>query len=361
MNEYDIIVVGAGPAGSAAAKAIAEGGLDVLILEEHPIVGIPDHCWGLLSNGVIPRAPRDKGPTITQKIMDTMSKDVIVQEYSAVRVYAPNGKVVKEASVAGTGDYLVRRDEFDRELTKQAINAGADIKLNTRVTGLLKKDGKVIGVNTNYNSMPELYAKLVIGTDGIHAAQKGIPKWEGIIRDDQPFINGITLELTRVRGIDHDVRELHTGAIMKRGWAGVCPRDDVSCTTDFTSMAEFEQLKTGGYAISTKLKEANPVRMVGWSHPEDLGVGISRVIDDGLIIAGSAASLMGIPGAITSGRYAGEVAVEAVKEGDVTAKKLGKYAELYETMKGPVGFKDSLPFYDCSDEEIEKRLLGMLE
>jgi digeranylgeranylglycerophospholipid reductase len=354
MYEYDVIVVGAGPAGSAAAKIAAERGLEAILLEEHTLVGVPEHCWGLLH--------RTTRPELYEDIIKEMCQSVVLTEYRVERVFAPSGKVVQELSVAGTADYLVRRDEFDRELARQAVNAGADLRLNTRVTGLLKQDGRIIGVATNSNTVPTLYGKIVIGADGIHAAQKGTPRWEGLTRADQTFIGGITLELARVREIEPDVLEWHTGAFIKRGWTGICPRDDVSCTIDFMSMAEFERVKSGNYAISKKLRDAVPVRMTGWSHPSDLGIGLPKVVEDGLILAGSAAHLIGILPAIVSGRYAADVAVEAIKEDDVSVKKLSRYEDLFSTLKGPAGFLDSPPFYKCSsDEAIENLLIEMIE
>jgi digeranylgeranylglycerophospholipid reductase len=354
MNKYDVIVVGAGPAGSAAAKIVAERGLKAILLEEHTIVGVPEHCWGLLH--------RTTKPELYHEILRTMHKGVVLTEYRLERVFAPSGKVVQEIPVAGTADYLVRRDEFDRELARQAVNAGADLRLNTRVTGLLKQDGRVIGVTTNSNTAPTLYGKIVIGADGIHAAQRGTPRWEGLIKAEQTFTGGVTLELARVRDIEPDVLEWHTGAFIKRGITGICPRDDVSCTIDFMSMDEFERVKSGNYAISRKLRDAIPVRMTGWSHPSDLGVGLPKVVEDGLILTGSAACLIGILPAIVSGRYAAEVAVEAIKEGDVTVKKLSKYEDQFKTLRGPAGFLDSPPFYKCSsDEAIEKLLLELIE
>ena len=49
MNQYDIVVVGAGPAGAAAAQMAAERGLKTVILEEHRVIGIPVHCSGFIS------------------------------------------------------------------------------------------------------------------------------------------------------------------------------------------------------------------------------------------------------------------------------------------------------------------------
>ena len=48
MERYDVAVIGAGPAGSMAAKKAVEAGAEVVIFEEHPRAGWPVQCAGLL-------------------------------------------------------------------------------------------------------------------------------------------------------------------------------------------------------------------------------------------------------------------------------------------------------------------------
>jgi digeranylgeranylglycerophospholipid reductase len=351
-NIYDVIVVGAGPAGSAAAKAIADRGLKAIILEEHTEVGIPTHCWGLIIGSL--------APAFWQEIFGSMDKKVILTENVGARVFAPSGKVVKEASLAGKVDYLIQRDVFDRELAKQAVNAGADLRLNTRVTGLLKRDGRVIGVSTSSTNMTNLYAKVVIGADGMHAALRGISKWEGLNRADPTFSRGITLTLTRVRDIELGIRELHTGAFNERGWIGINPIDDVSCRADFATMAEFERVKAGNWVLSKKLREAIPIRMTGWAHLSDYGIGLPELVRDGLILTGMAANLGTTQNAIISARYAAEVAVEAIQEDNVTGKKLSKYESMCKPLARP-GHIERFPFSQRSDEDIENLLPALIK
>ncbi|MCK4298405.1 MAG: FAD-dependent oxidoreductase, partial [Planctomycetes bacterium] len=52
MPDWDVLVVGAGPAGSSAAQAAAEGGARVLIVERRPVVGVPVQCAEFLSRRV---------------------------------------------------------------------------------------------------------------------------------------------------------------------------------------------------------------------------------------------------------------------------------------------------------------------
>ncbi len=353
MKQYDIVIVGAGPAGSSAAKMAATLGAKTILLEEHTVIGVPVHCCEMLY-------PYTR-PDFVQEILEGMDKRVVRREYKGLRVYAPSGKMVKEFPMAGSGARLIRRDYFDQELAKQAVNAGAELRLNTRVTGLLKQDGRVIGVTTSSPSMPKVHGKIVIGTDGIHAAQRGTPKWGGLARAKETLIGGISVELTRVRDIEADVFEYHAGAFEKFGRVAIYPSDDVSCTTFFLTMAEFEHIKAGDYVISRKLKDAIPVRITGWSHSSDLGVGLPKSVDDGLILAGSAANIMGNLQALVTGRYAAEVAIEAVRENQLTARRLSKYDDLCKPFKRKVGFTEGNPFRQLSDEVIETLLAEMIE
>jgi digeranylgeranylglycerophospholipid reductase len=354
--EYDVVVVGAGPAGSAAAKAAAKRGVKTVLLEEHTEIGVPTHC-----NGVIPPPLVD----LAREILRTMDQRVVLGEFRTARVYAPSGKVVKSVPIPANTLFLVDRAQFDRELARQAVNAGADLLLNTRATGLLKRDGRVIGVTTGSTVNPEVYGKLVIAADGINAIQKGIPRWAGLTPVNQRYWGGISLELTRVKDLEPGTVELHTGAFTKKGHLTVTPSDEVSCMTHFETLDEFRQAKLGSYTLSKKLKDAAPLKMVGYRHTWDLGERLPKIIDNGLILTGSAANWRGTITSIALGMYAGQVAAEAVTEGDVTEKKLSKYEKLLTQIPGKgYQFKSKMsvfPFYQRSDAEIEKLLLERID
>ena len=353
VNEYEVIVVGAGPAGCAAAKAAAERGVKTILLEEHAEIGVPQHCCGaFFSFGV--------QPARFKEFVQTLDRRIVLSEYTTRYAYAPSGKVVHEVSVAGTGACLVRRSLLDRELAEQAVKAGADLRLNIHVSGLLKQNGRIIGVTTSSGDMEKVYGKVVISAEGIHGTQKGIPKSEKLNRSRQAITAGISLELTRCRDLEPNVAEMHFGAFCDKGWVTVWPRNHVSCTTQLGSLAEFEKIKTGNYALSKKLRDAIPLRMVGYSHTADLGQGLPKIVEDGLILAGSAGGWLGNWTAIVSGGYAGEVAALAICEGDVTVKKLSKYEELCKELRQE-GRPFLMAFRLLSDEAIENLLPEMIE
>ena len=359
-DTYDIIVIGAGPAGSAAAKAAAERGAKTILLEEHQRIGIPSHCTGAFHSS--------ERPDIVSEILRPMDKRVVIREpgdYSKLQLFAPDGRSL-QSDEWPSHRYLIDRAVFDQELAKQAVMAGAKLLLSTRVTGLIKQEGRIIGVTTASRSLPEVLGKVVIAADGIAGGVKGVAKWEGLINEDQAYVGGITMELTGLKDSD-DKAGLYTGAYLEKGWFSITPSGHQSCVVQFMNIEEYERVMEGNYFLSKVLKNAAPIRMDGWRHTSNLGVRFPEIVKDGLILTGSAANWRGTTVAVVSGRYAGEVAAEAVSEGDITARRLSKFIDLYEKaglVKEIYQHSDwskSRPLGQYSDEEIEKWLTEMIK
>jgi digeranylgeranylglycerophospholipid reductase len=356
VKEYDVIIIGAGPAGCAAAKIAANLGIKTLILEEHTEIGIPAHCCGLVHYPIA---------ELTQEILRTVDQRTILNEFRARRIYAPSGKIVKSIVIPRNTTFLVDRALFDKELARQAVKAGADLLLNTRATGLIQEGNHYIGVKTSATANPEIYGKLIIAADGINAIQKGVPNWSGLATVDQRYWGGISLEMTRVKDIEPDTIEEHFGAFVEGGKTSIGPRDEASCVVYFTKMEELQNIKLGNYIISNKLRDAIPLRITGFRHSWELGKRLAKLVKNNLILTGSAASWRGIITAYVTGTCAGQAAAEAILESDVTEKKLNKYEELLSKVIPQKGYqfraKVNSYFYRRSDGEIENQLLEMAE
>ncbi len=153
MN-YDVIVIGGGPAGCETARIIAEKGYQVLVAEEHRKIGEPMQCAGLVSPRTLKAA--------------AMPDAIIINRIHGAFVHSPGGEVLyirdKEPYAL-----VIDRPEFDRNLSKRAQSAGAEI-----LTGVRAEVGDffpgVTGVKFK-SSGGEFTAgaRLLIGADGANS------------------------------------------------------------------------------------------------------------------------------------------------------------------------------------------------
>jgi len=118
---HDAIVVGAGPAGSQAATSLAQRGYSVLVLEEHPQIGVPTNCSGLIGAEAFERFD--------------LPRDSVIREFDSATFFSPKGN----AATVGADRvmaYVVRRCEFDQSMAQRAVACGADYHLGVRCVGL---------------------------------------------------------------------------------------------------------------------------------------------------------------------------------------------------------------------------------
>jgi digeranylgeranylglycerophospholipid reductase len=173
INDFDVIVIGGGPAGCYAALAAAVKGCSVALFEEHPVIGWPRHDPGWLMES-----------DFTDSIIGTIGK---VIPWTRVKAYtvcdAASGELIETSARAG---YLVRRDLLEKEVAARAVQAGARLYLKTRVTNLIRSGRNVAAVQTNSSAMPSAAAKIVICADGIRSAAHGFAATEGLCESTKP-------------------------------------------------------------------------------------------------------------------------------------------------------------------------------
>jgi geranylgeranyl reductase family protein len=118
----DVAIVGGGPAGLLAAEHCAEAGLDVVVFEEHPSIGEPTHCTGIVS---LETAELAKIPN-----------DAILARLSRARLHGPGGAAHEFAWNGGLREQILAIDRavFDAMLAQRAADAGALIRPGLRVT-----------------------------------------------------------------------------------------------------------------------------------------------------------------------------------------------------------------------------------
>ncbi|MDN7012725.1 NAD(P)/FAD-dependent oxidoreductase [Methanoculleus sp. FWC-SCC3] len=139
--------MGAGPAGSAAARACAEEGLKTICIEEHGTIGYPVQCAGLLSASAFTECDVSKRP--------------ITNEVTGARMVSGlGGELLFDAGV--TKAYVVDRCLLDREMAKKAADAGVEFRLKTSASGISGSSLLTRGVR----GREEIPFRLLIAADG---------------------------------------------------------------------------------------------------------------------------------------------------------------------------------------------------
>jgi len=142
---YDVIIVGAGPVGCRVGELLGKEELRVLILEEHPEIGKPVQCAGLVSHRIFD--------------LSGASKDVVVNKVEKARFFSHDGNYIELKHKKPV--YVIDRERFDKELAKKAQDAGVEIKTAKFVD--YEKDKECLKVNSTKG---DFQTKLLVGADG---------------------------------------------------------------------------------------------------------------------------------------------------------------------------------------------------
>jgi digeranylgeranylglycerophospholipid reductase len=330
-RRYDVVVVGAGPGGSVAAREAARLGLSVLLLEKRQEIGSPVRCAeGMAHEQLVPFIEPDY-----RWISATVSKAQIT--------VIEAGTTTTRRAEGGKG-YILERRIFDRVLAEEAAKAGAQVMVKTAATGLLLEGGVVRGVVARGPSgVMEIECAVVIGADGVES-QVGL--WAGLdttlrLRDTMACAQYLLAGIE----IDPACCYYYIGQeVAPGGYAWVFPKGEGKANVGLGVQADLsETLRALNYL--TRFIESQPHLAQG--SPVTLVVGgvpvaplLPRLVANGLMLVGDAARQVdpltggGIANAMMAGRLAAEVAAQAIAAGDTSAQALALYEERWMAIRG---------------------------
>ena len=340
-TNFDIIVIGAGPAGASSAALLAEKGHDVLVVEKekfpryHVGESLMPFCYFPLKRlGLVDKLQQSGNP-----------KKYCVQFVRQNGVVSQPFYFFQHMDHPSSTTWQVWRSEFDALLLDKARQEGAAVLEETKAQALLKDGDRVVGIRvvSKKSGTLELRAPLVIDASGRDCFSAVKEKW----MERDPKLKKISI-WTYFRGAKRDPG-LDEGAttvayLPRKGWFWYIPlRDDV---VSVGIVAEHQYLFDG---TTRELAEifAREIKENAWIE-EHLASGEQYgeyyvtgefsyrnryCAMDGLVLAGDALGFLdpvfssGVFLALKSGVMLADAASEALKKGDLSAENFASYGK----------------------------------
>ena len=358
IKEVDVLVIGAGPAGSMAACESSKNGAKTLIIEKKSEIGAPKRCA--------------EGITLNELKKNEIDVDErwVAKYIEGVKIVSPDNTDVtlntKDLDVPARG-VILERKIFDKHLTMEAIRNGAEVMVKTQSTNMVKEeDGYLVSIKGIDKEITHIKAKIVIGADGPESHVGG---WAGLNTTVKfsEMDSGAQYEMVNLDlPCDGDLIEFYFGSVAPGGYAWIFPKGkdianvgiDVSnARTDKTAIEHLDEF----IANCEETKNGQIVEINVGGNPF-CGV-FDKIVTDNVLLVGDAAGCInpvtggGIELAIQSGKAAGTIAAKAIKEKNYTEERLNEYSDyIDETIRKKcnkmIGVRDFV--YSLDDEEFNK-------
>jgi geranylgeranyl reductase family protein len=344
MDFFDVAVIGAGPAGSMAAKYAAKAGACTILLEEHACPGWPVQCAGLLGREALAESELLPGPFILHGVL-------------GATVFSPAGLRL-DFKAKTSRAWVVDRRLFDQALLARALQEGANLRLRSSVRKIRREKGASV---LSLADGEEIIAKIVISAEGVSAL---LARRAGIA-PPRIILSGAQVEAPFAVE-DPEKVEVHLGPAPGL-FAWVIPLSKVSariglCTREGACEHLRSFLKTD--VIGKRLRGSVVALNVG-----GLPMGPSSVTaTEGLLVVGDAAGQVkptsggGVYPGLVAAKIAGGVAAAAAMEGDGSALRLKEYDRLWRASFGrelEIGMRANRMLSKMSSLELDE-LVGYL-
>jgi digeranylgeranylglycerophospholipid reductase len=324
---YDIVIIGAGPAGASAARAAAQRGTKVLLIDRKQRIGVPVQCAEFVPQWISRHA--------------SFSSICVTQGVEKMVTHLPDGTSYEMKSPG----YMLDRSLFDKELLTSAILSGAKISIETRALGLTPE-----GLVVEQGSKKEvIQSKVFIGADGVHSS---IARYAG----QPPLKTIVALQYEVVMSEPQNHVDVFFHKDYEGGYAWFFPKErtanvGVGIIPKKTTLL-FELLNhfLDHLARSKRLPDIEIVARTGGSIPCEKP---RETVFENILLAGDAAGHAhpitgaGIFNAVMGGEIAGRIAAEAVERGDL------RYLENYE-IEWQEAFGKSLSYGAAKREFLEE-------
>ena len=342
--DFDVIVIGGWPIGCAVARDVAAAGCSVMVVEEHPRIGDPLRCSGLITSRTLQ--------------LSRVSTNVVLHKLTGARVHAPGGDVLE---LHGNRVYAlaVDRAAFDRDLAAQAKAAGAEVMCSMRAEDINLVPGGVqvkLRQRGTRGKIEKITSLLVIGADGYRSFVAG--KFGILPKSKKVPLYAAEVELP---GSEGQIVDIFLGNQVAPGWFGwVIPTGRgtarVGIGADRCPYQYFQQLVKNHPEVFQMINSE--------VHQRYVPVGFyDRTYGPHALLVGDAAGHVkpisggGLYLGLIAADICAAVAVEAIQEKDFSERFLSRYQERWEKAIGDeiyCGLKHRDVFLSLTDNDMDK-------
>ena len=320
-TNYDVIIVGGGPAGTMAGKMIAESGASVCILEKDRDIGYPVRCGEAVSEGGLRQFVEPRDSWITTKI-------------SEFRLISPNGTQI-DAELSTQKGFILNRRIFDYDLAQLASEKGAEVFTKAYVKDLILENGKISGVKVEHiGCEKKIKAKLVIGADGVESR---VGRWAGLrtqlkMKDVESCVQYTVANVD----VNPNRNDFYMGEVYSPGgYLWVFPKGNRMANIGLGISGEHSGKKSAKQWLDEFMEREYPnaSKLTTVCGGVPCAKPMKNPIKDNFMLVGDSAHYVnpmtggGIISAMKSGCIAGQIASECLKTNDTSEKQLSKYVD----------------------------------
>lgn len=317
--QFDVVVVGAGPAGCQCARSLAEAGYSVLVTEEHARPGEPVHCTGIIS-------------AHAYTAFD-LPVDAIQSKLGHAELNSPGG-VTLRVDLNGTRAYSVDRRRVDLAIARQAENAGAEFAYRTRVRSVtVGRTGVSLGGMSGGTSWSARARAVVLAT----GAKSALPTHAGLALV-RSAVCGAQAEIPLASPPEMRVWLGHALAPGGFGWVvpGRSGWSRVGVLTREEPRLSLLRIARRAFGPEAEGMLDGNIRL----HPVPAAPRYPSFADRALSIGDAAGQVKmttggGVYYGLLASRIASEVLAEALAHGRLGAQQLQRYQELWQQVLGP--------------------------